>query len=209
MRKHISTIQDLDALRERRVRRKRRPRRRRTTNGSSFVPERAASLRAPGGESALEEECKNRGIQDRVEIVETGCLGPCSAGPVLRIDEVFYDDFGRRTPATLLSNTWSRADTVSRLTHKRLDGRDVPLAKDIDFFKRQAKIVFATAEGSIPSGSKSISPKTATRPLARVLSQNEPGIGDPNAEDLRACGAAEARVPTALKWRFTWQAAGK
>ena len=54
--------------------------------GASCIASGALKVRA-----ALERELADRNLQSRVAIVGTGCLGPCSGGPALMIDQVFYE----------------------------------------------------------------------------------------------------------------------
>ena len=98
----------------------------------------------------------------------TGCLGPCWA--VRRGDrQVFYESFARRMSRTC-GRHLGRGRVVERLTHKRPDGRAVPNMADMDFFKRQQKIVLRpTAAPSIRNASKTTSATTAIRPWAECL----------------------------------------
>ena len=68
---------------------------------------------------ALEKELELRSIADKVTIVETGCLGPCSAGPVLKIGEVFYEKLKPQDAPEIVAEHLIRRRVVHRLTHKR------------------------------------------------------------------------------------------
>ncbi len=78
-------------------------------------------------------------MQQRVSIVGTGCLGPCSGGPALMIDDVFYEKLSPQDAKDIVTEHLGRGRVVERLTHKRPDGRAVANAADMDFFKRQKK----------------------------------------------------------------------
>ena len=35
---------------------------------------------------AFKQACEDRGVADRVQIIPTGCMGPCSLGPMVRVE---------------------------------------------------------------------------------------------------------------------------
>ena len=55
--------------------------------GASCIASGALKVQGGPGEGA----CRPRRCSDSVSIVGTGCLGPCSGGPALMIDDVFYE----------------------------------------------------------------------------------------------------------------------
>ena len=157
---------------------------------------------------ALEKELELRSIADKVTIVETGCLGPCSAGPVLKIDDVLYEKLKPQDAPEIVAEHLIRRRVVHRLTHKRADGRPVASTQDIDFFKRQVKIVLRNCGSIDPRRIEEYIARDGYQALAKVLA-----AGDPEAviETIRVSGLrgrGGAGFPTALKWRFTRQAAG-
>lgn len=158
---------------------------------------------------SLEKELAVRGMEDRVRIVETGCLGPCSAGPVLMIDDVFYEKLKPQDAAELVNEHLNRGRVVHRLTHKRLDGRDVPSTRDIEFFKRQTKVVLRNCGRIDPQRIEDYFAEDGYQGLAKVLEQKDPEqvIQILRVSGLRGRGGAG--FPTALKWRFTRQATGE
>ncbi|MCE5302868.1 MAG: NADH-quinone oxidoreductase subunit NuoF [Planctomycetaceae bacterium] len=157
---------------------------------------------------ALEKELADRQMQDRVSIVGTGCLGPCSAGPVLMIDDVFYERVVPQDAADLVAEHLGRGRIVERLTHKRPDGRAVPNTADMDFFKRQTKIVLRNCGRIDPQRIEDYIARDGYKALADVLTQNNPEavIETMRASGLRGRGGAG--FPTWRKWRFTRDAQG-
>lgn len=157
---------------------------------------------------ALQKELELRSIAHKVMIVETGCLGPCSAGPVLKIDDVLYEKVRPQDAPEIVAEHLIRHRVVHRLTHKRADGRPVASTQDIDFFKRQVKIVLRNCGSIDPQRIEEYIACDGYQALAKVLA-----VRDPEAviETLRSSGLrgrGGAGFPTALKWRFTRQAAG-
>lgn len=157
---------------------------------------------------ALEKELHLRGIEAKVAIVETGCLGPCSGGPALMIDDVFYEKVKPQDAAEIVAEHLIRNRPVHRLTFKRADGRAVPRAQDMDFFKRQTKIVLRNCGRIDPRRIEDYIGRDGYQALAKVLAEKNPDavIQTVKASGLRGRGGAG--FPTALKWQFTRQAAG-
>ena len=158
--------------------------------------------------AALERELQLRNKDDQVTIVETGCLGPCSAGPVLLIDDVFYEKLKPQDAVELVAEHLVRGRPVQRLTHKRLDGRDVPAMKDIEFFKRQTKIVLRNCGRIDPTRIEEYIAQDGYQALAKVLSEDSPDAVIQTLKTSGLRGRGGAGFPTALKWKFTRQSAG-
>ncbi len=170
-----------------------------------------ASCIASGAErvrEALEQELVTRGLARQVDLLETGCAGPCSGGPVLVIDDVFYEHVQPEDAADLVMEHLTKGRTVDRLTHRRPDGRNIPHAADMDFFKRQTKIVLRNCGQLDPRSTDDYIARDGYQGLAKVLSgdTSEQVLGELKASGLRGRGGAG--FPTWQKWKFTRDAAG-
>jgi NADH-quinone oxidoreductase subunit F len=53
--------------------------------------------------AAIETELGRCGWKDRVSVVSTGCLGPCSAGPTMVVDEIFYENLKPQDGAAIVA----------------------------------------------------------------------------------------------------------
>ena len=197
--------------------------------GASCIASGALKLKAE-----LERELAERQLQDKVAVVGTGCLGPCSGGPVLMIGDVFYEKltpqdardivvehFGpkkgtgpicRNGPEgashKLDLSPFPAGRIVERLTHKRPDGRSVPNAADMDFFKRQNKILLRNCGRIDPQRIEDYIAQDGYQALARTIEANDPPqvIETMRTSGLRGRGGAG--FPTWRKWKFTRDAAG-
>ncbi len=172
--------------------------------GASCIASGAERLR-----DALEQELVARGLARQVEIVETGCMGPCSGGPVLVIDDVFYEHVQPEDAEELVAEHLIKGSRVDRLTHRRPDGRSVPHAADIDFFKRQTKIVLRNCGQIDPRRIEDYIARDGYQALAKVLSDggSEHALAELKTSGLRGRGGAG--FPTWRKWKFTREAAGE
>ncbi len=171
--------------------------------GASCIASGAFKVKA-----ALEEELADREMREGVSIVGTGCLGPCSGGPAAIIDNVFYENLRPQDAKEIVTEHIARGRIVERLTHKRADGRAVASAADMDFFRRQQKIVLRNCGVVDPQRIEDYIARDGYRAMADALTQNKPEtvIETMRASGLRGRGGAG--FPTWRKWKFTREAAG-
>jgi len=158
--------------------------------------------------AALERELDLRALSQKVAVVETGCLGPCAGGPVMKIDDVLYERVKPQDAPEIVVEHLVRRRIVHRLTHKRADGKPVAMTQDMDFFRRQVKIVLRNCGSIDPTRIEEYIARDGYQALAKVLA-----VRDPEAviETIRASGLrgrGGAGFPTAMKWRFARQAPG-
>ncbi|MBC7318771.1 NAD(P)H-dependent oxidoreductase subunit E, partial [Candidatus Bipolaricaulota bacterium] len=90
---------------------------------------------------ALVEEITNHGLTEEVQIVETGCMGPCELGPILLVypDGVYYVRVKPKDAAEIVTEHFLKGRPVRRL----LWTAPAPEPRTIPFFARQKKIVLA------------------------------------------------------------------
>ena len=171
--------------------------------GASCIASGALKVKA-----ALEHELAEQQMGQRVSIIGTGCLGPCSGGPALMIDNTFYERLRPQDAKDLVTEHLGRGRVVERLTHKRPDGRAVANAADMDFFKRQKKILLRHCGTIDPEQIEDYIGCDGYQALAKVLTQ---GSADEVIETLHTSGLrgrGGAGFPTWRKWKFTREAPG-
>jgi NADH-quinone oxidoreductase subunit F len=158
--------------------------------------------------NAIDLELQKCGALDKVAVIGTGCLGPCSAGPTIMIDDVFYENVKPQDGSALVNEHLLRGQVVSRLTHRRPDGRKVATAAEMDFFKRQAKIVLRNCGVIDPQRIEDYIARDGYQALAKVIAADAP---EEVIETMRAAGLrgrGGAGFPTWRKWKLTREAAG-
>jgi len=171
--------------------------------GASCIASGALKVR-----DAIEKELDDRAMRGNVSLVGVGCLGPCSGGPVVMIDDAFYEKVAPQDAKELVTEHLGRGRIVERLAHKRPDGRTVARAADMDFFRRQVKIVLHNCGTIDPQRIEDYIARDGYQALARVLEQNDP---DAVIETVRASGLrgrGGAGFATWRKWKFTREAEG-
>ena len=146
-------------------------------------------------QAALEKALADRQLEQRVSIVGTGCLGPCSGGPALMIDDVFYEKLRPQDAKEIVSEHLGRGRIVERLTHKRPDGRAVANAVDMDFFRRQKKIVLRNCGLIDPQRIEDYIARDGYQALAKALTRNSPETVIETMRQFRAARPRRRRFP--------------
>lgn len=157
--------------------------------------------------AALQEEIEEQGLGNKVALIDTGCMGPCSGGPVVMIDDVFYQQVQPEDGRDLVMEHLVKGRVVERLTYKRPDGRNVHKAADLDFFRRQTKVVLRNCGEIDPTRIEDYIAADGYQALAKVLTAKNP---DAVLETLKTSGLrgrGGAGFKTWLKWKFTRDAA--
>jgi NADH-quinone oxidoreductase subunit F len=161
--------------------------------------------------AVFERALKDHGLDGKIAVVGTGCLGPCSRGPIVLMgkDNVFYENVSPQDVDEIVEKHILGDEIVERLTWK-IEGTDksVAVQKDIDFFKRQNKIVLRNCGRIDPTSIEDYIGADGYQALAKTLTLLSPDniIEEMKKSGLRGRGGAG--FPTWLKWSFTRKSAG-
>ena len=136
-------------------------------------------------QETLVEQLAAQGLTNKAEICEVGCLGPCSGGPVVVIGDVFYEHLRSQDCAEIVREHLGKGVVVDRLTHRRPDGRHVPRLNEIDFFRRQTKVVLDKCGRIDPQKIDDYIGDDGYRALAKVLTDRS---SDNVLSELRKSG---------------------
>ncbi len=147
---------------------------------------------------ALENEITARGLAHDCEVKGVGCLGLCSAGPLVTVepDGVTYQHV----------STTDVADIVESLDKQAVARLQCPT--DSPFFTKQVKIVLENSGIIDPEKIEDYIARDGYTALARVLEDMSPQevIDEITRSGLRGRGGAG--YPTGLKWSTVAKAGG-
>jgi NADH-quinone oxidoreductase subunit F len=100
------------------------------------------ALGARGVAAKFREILKSRSLDETVAVVETGCIGMCSRAPVVLIEpyEFLYGGVEPEDVDEIISETVEKGNAIERLSMVQ-DGKTVAGMKDIDFYRKQKRLV--------------------------------------------------------------------
>ena len=157
----------------------------------------------------LEKEISQRNLD--VEVRETGCMGPCSRGPVIMIQPqgIIYEGLIPEHAEKIVTGHLIGGKIVEEFSHRNIhDDTPAPTMEQSDFFKNQEKIVLRNCGRIDPLNIMDYIAEDGYQALANTITElsREEVIEAIKRSGLRGRGGAG--FPTWLKWRFTKEAAG-
>lgn len=168
--------------------------------------------RALGAEevyNVLKSEIKKQSLENKVEVVDTGCQGLCARAPVLTIEPmgIFYGRATETDVAEIISQTILKGEIIERLCYTET-GKRIPYIKDIPFYSKQKKIVLKNCGNINPKSINEYILREGYAALSKVLTGMTPDevINEIKNSGLRGRGGAG--FPTGNKWEFVRKAAG-
>jgi NADH-quinone oxidoreductase subunit F len=145
------------------------------------------------------------GLDKSVVTVGTGCLGPCSHGPVVVMerDKVFYQNVTSDDVDDIINLHVKENKIVERLTFREdTESKPIPVLTDIAFFKRQTKIVLRNCGEINPLSIEDYIGNYGYFALSKVLLQMKPGDVIKEMEKSGLRGRGGAGFPTWMKWNL-------
>jgi NADH-quinone oxidoreductase subunit F len=160
--------------------------------------------------AALRRQIDKAGLSGKVSLVQTGCMGPCVVGPVAAVypDGVFYQNLTPDDAAEIVREHLVGGRPVERLVNHTQSGKPAATIADVEFFRRQVKIVLRNCGIIDPLRIEEYIARDGYAALAKALTQMSPEqvVAEVRTSGLRGRGGAG--FPTGLKWDFTRKAAG-
>lgn len=173
----------------------------------------AACLSAKSMETknALIKEIENHGLSSEVQIIETGCMGPCQLGPVVLVypEGVFYKFVKAEDAKEIVEEHFLKGRPVKRLMYESDETKEVIKShREMDYFVKQEKIVLKNCGVINPESLEEYIATGGYEALGKVLTSMTPEqiIEEIKASGLRGRGGGG--FPTGLKWSFVRSAKG-
>lgn len=153
---------------------------------------------------ALVQAVRERNLDADVDVTCTGCVGPCSRGPLVTVripgrEDVIYEHV---TPEFVVRILEEHA-----LGNRVLDENVLP--GDLPFFAKQLKVVLANSANLDPESLESSVSMGGFTALCKVLEEMTPEqvVEEIKKSGLRGRGGGG--FPTGLKWDLVRKAAGE
>ncbi|MDQ7792524.1 MAG: NADH-quinone oxidoreductase subunit NuoF [Clostridia bacterium] len=159
----------------------------------------------------LIDEIKNRGLEEKVRVIVTGCLGPCNMGPIVTIypEGTFYQHVKPDDAVYIVREHLENGRHIEGLMYRSPEtGKLQDRWEEIDYFRNQMRLVLRNCGFIDPLSLEEYIARDGYAALAAVLEAGSPEkvIEEITSSGLRGRGGAG--FPTGLKWGFVRKAPG-
>lgn len=155
---------------------------------------------------ALKARLAEKGYEDEVTVIKTGCFGFCGQGPIIKIhpDNVFYVQVGLNDINEIIDEHIIKGRTVSRLLYKEPETqKTLPKHDDMGFYKKQYRIALRNCGLINPEDINEYIAFSGYEALGKVLTEMSPMEVIQIVKDSGLRGRGGGGFSTGLKWQLT------
>lgn len=156
----------------------------------------------------LQEEIITRGLDGEIEIVPTGCMGPCNQGPLMKYlpENTIYQKVDCSNIAAIVQSQLIDKKPIEDLL-LFADSREKPFinAEDDPYFARQKKIVLRNCGVINPEKIEDYLVHDGYLALDKALFEMAPEDVIAEMKHSRIRGRGGAGYPTGLKWETVYK----
>ncbi len=156
----------------------------------------------------LQEEIKTRGLENEVEVVPTGCMGPCNQGPLMNFlpDHNMYQKVDCSNIAAIVQSQLVEKKPIEDLL-LFADSREKPFinSQEDPFFKKQHKIALKNCGLINPEKIEDYLVHNGYQALDKVLFEMNPEEVIAEIKQSRLRGRGGAGYPTGFKWETVYK----
>ena len=150
----------------------------------------------------LKKELEAAGLAGKVEVLQTGCLGFCEQGPIVKImpQGTFYVHVKIEDVKEIVSEHLVKGRVVGRLCYDPAQAKDPHAEANIPFYKKQFRIVLRNCGVINPEKIEDYIARDGYKALEKVLFEMTPEqvVEEMKKSGLRGRGGAG--FPTGVKW---------
>ncbi len=156
---------------------------------------------------AFEKELASHGMDKEARVVQTGCFGLCSMGPIVMVypEGACYTKVHPEDVVEIVEEHIVKGRIVKRLLHMEGDGGEaVTSLSDTKFYKHQYRIALRNCGVINPESIEEYIGVDGYAALGKILTEKMPPqqvIDIIKGSGLRGRGGAG--FPTGMKWQFT------
>ncbi|NOQ25092.1 MAG: 4Fe-4S dicluster domain-containing protein [Bacteroidales bacterium] len=153
----------------------------------------------------LKQELENKGLQDEVQVVMTGCFGFCEKGPIVKVspDNTFYTQVKPEDVTEIIEEHIIKGRQVTRLLYKDPKKKEtVADSKHMDFYKKQIRIALRNCGFIDPENLDEYIARDGYMALGKCLSEMSPKDVVDQIKESGLRGRGGGGFPTGLKWEI-------
>ncbi len=150
------------------------------------------------------EEISRFGISEEINIIETGCMGPCDVGPVMLVypEGVFYQKLSVADIPKLVEEHFMKGRPVKRLMLQ--DSENIyETKKELPFYKKQIKVALENCGYINPDSIDEYIAVNGYEAIGKVLTEMSPEDTIQLVKESGLRGRGGGGFPTWLKWNNT------
>jgi len=159
-------------------------------------------------ESNLNKELVEKGLEEEVQVVMTGCFGFCEKGPIVKVlpDNTFYTQVKPEDAGEIIAEHVVKGRKVERLLYTDPETKkDISDSKHMGFYKKQLRIALRNCGFINPESIDESIARDGYAALAKVLGEMTPEEAVQLIMDSGLRGRGGGGFPTGLKWKLTAQ----
>ena len=152
--------------------------------------------------AAFRAEIEKAGLAGKVEVLQTGCLGFCEQGPIVKImpQGTFYVHVKVSDVAEIVSEHLTKGRVVARLCYDPTQAKDPHAEANIPFYKKQFRIVLRNCGVINPEKIEDYIARDGYKALEKVLFEMKPEDVVEEIKKSGIRGRGGAGFPTGTKW---------
>ena len=160
---------------------------------------------------AFDEEIKKQGLEGKVEIRETGCLGFCEKGPriVIYPEKIYYFQVKASDVPEIMSKTLINNEIIERLLYTDpTTGKTARYLSEVPFYMFQNRLLLESNSKLDPKKIEDYLAIGGYKALAKALFQMTPEDVMEEVKESNLRGRGGGGFPTYVKWKSTRDAPG-
>ncbi len=153
----------------------------------------------------LKDILKDKGLENEIQVVLTGCFGFCEKGPIVKVmpDNTFYTEVKPQDAIDIVEEHVIKGRKVTRLLYVDPENKEeVEDSKHMGFYKKQLRLALRNCGFVDPENIEEYISEDGYLALAKCLGEMTPEqvIDEIKKSELRGRGGGG--FPTGLKWEI-------
>ena len=155
---------------------------------------------------ALNASLKEKGLEEEIKVVRTGCFGLCALGPIMIVypEGCFYSEVKVEDVPEIVEEHLLKGRIVKRLLYKETVEKDsVKPLSETNFYKKQHRVALRNCGVIDPENIEEYIAYDGYAALAKAVTEMTPQDVIQTVIDSGLRGRGGGGFPTGRKWSFT------